>query len=96
MKLKVIYLIIVNLTIFVLTKLKIKNLNQTKISPYKSNSYSIISIKTNISIPSQSCDGFIAEKVLFDVSEGIYSNFTRKIYFDGSYDNLFNTKSSSR
>ena len=44
----------------------------------------------------RSCDALIAEKVLIEFSEGVYNHIKRKVYLDGSYDNLFYPKSSSR
>ena len=61
---------------------------------YKSNLYSVYSINTNIILPERSYDCIIKEKVMFQVSQGIYSNFTRKIYSDAP--NIISTISKSK
>jgi hypothetical protein len=72
----------------------ILKVNRNRESLYKANSYSVYSIETNIILPKRSDDAVINEKVMFKVSEGIYSNFTRKIYSDAP--NIFSTISNSK
>ena len=96
MKLSFLLILLFELILLVSSIFNVTRASKKMKSPYKSNFYSINSIETNITIPNKSADGLVTEKVTFVISEGIYSNITRKIYTEGLFKNLFSIQSNSK
>ena len=97
LRLKIVIMICIFSVIFP-KMLKDRNNKEIEIikKEYKSSSYSTTSIETDLTIPNQSCDSVINENYTYKLNEGVYSNITRIISLEASFDNIFNVKSKSK
>lgn len=93
---QIIILILQFICVFSATRSFLKKNQLMKLKhPYRPYHYEIESIETNITIPKNSVDGLVREKVDFEFSEGIYDNITRKINFT-SMNKIFHPRANSK